>query len=52
MTRQGMAWHGTAWRGEAGMDIDKLIEEARARIYAYINRVIAQKLRRLREKQQ
>ena len=47
-----MARRGGVWYGAAGMDIDKLIEEARARIYAYINRVIAQKLRRLREKQQ
>lgn len=45
-----MTWRGATRTGVAGMDIDKLIEEARARIYAYINRVIAQKLRRQREK--
>lgn len=33
-------------------DLDAAFAAARARVYAYINRVIAQKLRREREKKQ
>ncbi len=33
------------------MDLDALFAAARARLYAYINRVVAQKLRRLREQE-
>jgi hypothetical protein len=32
------------------MDLDALFDAARKRLHAYINRIVAQKLRRLRER--
>ena len=51
--RLGKDGHDQARRARAvhGMNLDALLAAARKRLHEWINRSVAQKLRRLREKQ-